>query len=281
MRETEQVTDRPTSRQRRQGLSVWQQLASGALGVAGGLAVNTLSTDVGYRGAATAATFAAILFSTNWLRQLPSRAPLPRIMSRALLGVAAIAVLTAAANPRWEGIATIVATVLATSAVLIQTELNKAAGLLVGVAVIGGGVALIGLGIGDLRRGDVLFGVAVIGGGVGVIVSGVALLRRRDEEFGVAVIGGGVSLIGVGVALLRHRDVLAGVAVIGGGVGGIGVGAALLSGAGVLACALRWLVSLTRNPDGEALRQEDPARAGLDNPPPAINTPTSEPPGTT
>jgi hypothetical protein len=105
VRETEGVTDRPTSPQRRQGLSVRQQLASGALGVAGGLAVNALSSDVGYRGAATAAAFAAILISTNWLRQLSARAPLPRIMSRALLGTALIAVLAAAVNPRWEAIA--------------------------------------------------------------------------------------------------------------------------------------------------------------------------------
>lgn len=46
-----------------------------ALGLAGGLGVNTLSNDVGYRGAATAAAIAAILISTNWLRQLPARTP--------------------------------------------------------------------------------------------------------------------------------------------------------------------------------------------------------------
>ncbi|MGH3697632.1 MAG: hypothetical protein ACRDRX_27250, partial [Pseudonocardiaceae bacterium] len=40
-----------------------QRLVTYALGLAGGLGVNTLSTDVGYRGAAAA--IAAILISTN------------------------------------------------------------------------------------------------------------------------------------------------------------------------------------------------------------------------
>jgi hypothetical protein len=111
--------------------------------------VNTLSNDVGYRGADVVAAFAAILLSTNWLRQLPTGAPLARIASGALLGIAAIMVVAAAMNSRWEGLATIVATVLTTSAVLIQTDLDKAAGLLGGVAVIGVGVAV-------LRRSDLL-----------------------------------------------------------------------------------------------------------------------------
>jgi hypothetical protein len=82
-----------------------QRLAGYVLGIATGLAVNTLSADgVGYRGAAILTALAAILLSINWLRQLPSQALLIRIMSWGLLGGAATTAVVAAANPGWEGL---------------------------------------------------------------------------------------------------------------------------------------------------------------------------------
>jgi hypothetical protein len=80
------MTTRHTNPEGRQGVTPRQRLAAYALGLAGGMGVNTLSNDFGYRGMAAAAAAAAILISTNWLRQLPSQAPLPRIVSRVLLG---------------------------------------------------------------------------------------------------------------------------------------------------------------------------------------------------
>jgi hypothetical protein len=291
---------------------------SAALGLADGLAVNALSTDVGYRGAAAVAAFVAILLSTKWLRELPPRAPLVRFVFRALLGAAAIMVLAAAISHRWEALATIVATVLTTSAVLIQTDLTKAGELLGGVALIGGGVAAIGLGVDILRHGEVLYGVALIGGGVAAIGLGVAVLRHGEVLGGVAVIGGGVALIGGGVALiglgvaliglgvavlrhgevlygvaligvgvaligggvdiLRHGEVLYGVALIGGGVAAIGGGVAVLHRTGTVAHTLNWLVSLTKDPANEAPHRDNPAPSGLDNPAPEIHTPPSKPP---
>jgi hypothetical protein len=313
VRETEEVVD--SDSQRRRGLPFRQQLATWALGVAGGLAVNTLSNDVGYRGAAVVAAFAAILLSTNWLRQLPPGAPLARIASGALLGIAVIMVVAAVMNSRWEGLATIVATVLTTSAVLIQTDLDKAAGLLFGVAGIGVGVAVIGVGVAVLRHGGALGGVAGIGGGVALIGVGVAVLRHGDVLgglaligvglaligvglaaigfgvavlrdsgvlFGVAVIGGGVALIGGGVAGLRHGGALGGLALIGVGLATIGFGVAVLRRIGLLSHALSWLVSLTKDPGGEALHNGDPALSVPDNPPPGLmDTPRSEPPRNT
>ncbi len=95
------------------------------IGLAGGLGVNTLATDFGYRGVATAAAIAAILITTNWVRQLPSQAPLTWMVSWGLLGGAAIAAVVAAANPGWESLATIVATAFTTAAVLIPTRLER------------------------------------------------------------------------------------------------------------------------------------------------------------
>ena len=127
------MTTRHTNPEGRQGVTPRQRLAAYALGLAGGMGVNTLSNDFGYRGMATAAAAAAILISTNWLRQLPSQAPLPRIVSRVLLGGAALAAIVAAANPSWEGPATIAATILTTLAVLIPTALERTTELLFGV----------------------------------------------------------------------------------------------------------------------------------------------------
>ena len=252
------MTTRHTNPEGRQGVTPRQRLAAYALGLAGGMGVNTLSNDFGYRGMATAAAAAAILISTNWLRQLPSQAPLPRIVSRVLLGGAALAAIVAAANPSWEGPATIAATILTTLAVLIPTALERTTELLFGVALIGAGVALIGAGVAILRDGDVLFGVALIGGGVAVIGVGVAILRDGDVLLGVAVIGGGVAVIGVGVASLLDGDVLFGVAGIGGGVAGIGAAVAILRRTGIFVHPLTWLAALTKAPDGDASHNDDP-----------------------
>ena len=275
VRETELVRDRRTGAEGRRVLSL-RELAGSALGVAGGLAVNTLSAEVGYRGAAAVAAVAAIFIGMHWVRQLPSRAPLARFVSRALLGVAVVAVGVAALNPRWEGLATIAATALTASAVLTRTDLDRAVELLAGVAIVGVGVASIGFGVAVLHQGVVLFGVAVIGFGIAVIGVGVAVLRHGDALAGVAGIG-----VSVGVAVLRQGDVLAGVAAIGGGVAVTGVGIAVLRRTGILAHAVSWLVSLTQDPGGKALHYDDPALSGSDNPPPGTHMPTPKPPQTT
>nr|MDQ3765704.1 hypothetical protein [Actinomycetota bacterium] len=175
------MTDRHAGPEGRQRLPPRLRLAGYVLGVATGLGVNELSADgVGYRGVAVTAAVVAILVSTQWLRQLPSRAPLIRIVLWVLLGGAVLATVVAVVSPGWEGPATIAAAALTTSAVLIPTDLHRTATLLAGVAVIGVGVALIGVGVAVLREGDVLAGVAVIGVGVAVIGVGVAVLREGD-----------------------------------------------------------------------------------------------------
>jgi hypothetical protein len=152
VRETELVRARHTDdAEGRHRLSRRQRLAGYVLGVATGLEVNELSAaGVGYRGVAVA----AILVSIDWLRRLPSRAPLIQILLWVLLGGAVTATVTAIVNPRWEGPATIAATILTTSAVLIPTDLDRVATLLLAVAAIGVGVAFIGVGVAILRKTD-------------------------------------------------------------------------------------------------------------------------------
>jgi len=231
------------------------------------LGVNALSADVGYRGVAVAAAVAAILISSNWVRQLPSTAPLTRMASWGLLGGAALAAVLAVVYPGWEGPATLAATGLTVVAVLIPTELHQATGLLRGAALIGVGVAVIGVGVAVLRAGDVLRGTALIGGGIALIGLGIAVLRAGDVLIGVAVIGLGVALIGLGVAALRAGDVLIGVAAIGLGVAAIGVGVTILRRTGVFAAVVTWLTSLTKAPRGEAVPRDDSPVDESEDPP--------------
>ena len=228
-------------------------------GVAVGIGVNTLATDVGYRGAAGAAGVAAVLISAGWLHDLSKRlprAPLVRIASRGLLAAAAVAAVLAIASPsQWQGYDTITAAALAIAATLIRTQLADAVTLLGGVAFIGVGVALVGDGMAVLADHHLLAGVALIGlgvaaigvgaaftanrallGGVAGIGGGAAALADRVLLLGVAGIGLGVAIIGGGVAVLADRlPPLLGVAVIFAGVGGIGLGVVVLHGVGAFA----------------------------------------------
>ena len=292
--------DRRTGSQGHHRLPGRQRVATYFLGLAGGLGVNALSADVGYRGVAVAAAVAAILISSNWMRQFPSTAPLTRMASWGLLGGAALAAVLAVVYPGWEGPATLAATGLTVVAVLIPTELHQATGLLRGAALIGVGVAVIGLGVAVLRAGDVLRGTALIGGGIALIGLGIAVLRAGDVLIGVAVIGVGVAaigggvvvlragdlpiedagigagvvligfgiaLIGLGIAVLRAGDVLIGVAAIGLGVAAIGVGVTILRRTGVFAAVVTWLTSLTKAPRGEAVPRDDSPVDESEDPP--------------
>ncbi|HEX7461813.1 MAG TPA: hypothetical protein VF317_06540 [Dermatophilaceae bacterium] len=209
-------------------------------GVAVGIGVNTLATDVGYRGAAGAAGVAAVLISAGWLHDLSKRlprAPLVRIASRGLLAAAAVAAVLAIASPsQWQGYDTITAAALAIAATLIRTQLADAVTLLGGVAFIGVGVALVGDGMAVLADHHLLAGVALIGLGVAAIGVGAAFTANRALLGGVAGIGLGVAIIGGGVAVLADRlPPLLGVAVIFAGVGGIGLGVVVLHGVGAFA----------------------------------------------
>lgn len=79
-------TDGDGGDRRRAPVDVWGQLAGVFLGAAGGMGINALSNDVGYRGAAAAA-IGAVLTATRWLRRRP-RAPLARFAPPVLLAVA-------------------------------------------------------------------------------------------------------------------------------------------------------------------------------------------------
>jgi len=171
--------------------------------VAGGMTVNQLTDDYGYRGIMIATVLGAILAVASWLRRLPSRSALSRHSTRLLLlATLAVALVTLLGPATWHGAAIAAAGALTVTAVLIPTDLTTAAKLLTGSGLVGGGVAAIGGGIVGLVDGAVLLGLAVISGGVALMGYGVAVLVGGDALLGVALIGLGVAGIGVGVAIL-------------------------------------------------------------------------------
>ncbi len=98
------------------------RLPEGVLALAGGLAINALSVDVGYGGALVVAGFAAVLLAANRVRRLPEGAPLVRITSLGSLAAALVAIILAVLLPeRWQEYAVIGAVIIATAAVLIPS----------------------------------------------------------------------------------------------------------------------------------------------------------------
>jgi hypothetical protein len=219
-------------------------VATWLLGLAGGMGVSVVSTDVGYRGVAAGAALAA----GSWLYQLPPRAALRRQASRFLLG-AALAAAVVAGIPQtplpWFGYATAAAVLLIATAVLIPADTDQATVLLAGAAIIGVGIWGIGVGIAVLAGGGILNGTAVIGLAVAIINFGIALLRGGRTLFGATALGLGLVFVGAGVvALLRGGRTLIGATVLGGGIASIGLGSITLRSGDILIGAAGIVVGL-------------------------------------
>src|SRR6266545_5080709 len=110
------------------------------LGATVGMGLVMLINDLGYRWLTATAASAAVLATTQWIRQLPAKAPLPRFTPPVLLTTAlAAAVLTLAAPRSWTATATLTAAGLVAAAAAIRAHLAPqllagAAGIAVGVA---------------------------------------------------------------------------------------------------------------------------------------------------
>jgi hypothetical protein len=195
---------------------------------AGGMAVNDLSSTLGYRGLAGVLAIFGVVAAATWIRQLDAGAWLSRRASRLFLTPAAAVAVAAAFSPGPSaGILTAVAAILTAGAVLVATELETAVELLSRAALGGAGVAFIGIGMTLLTSRHVLAGTMFIALGVTFIGTGVALLADRQALIGAAVMANGMAFIMLGVALAADQHVV-GIALIGTGVAFIGDGMALL-----------------------------------------------------
>ncbi|MFI6226014.1 hypothetical protein ACIBCR_01700 [Micromonospora echinospora] len=195
------------------------------------MGINVLSDSVGYRGVAAAAVAGAVLTATSWLRGLPPRAPLARYTVRALLALSLAGAVTAAFGPlSWTAPATLAAAVLATAAVLVLNNAEKAHTLLASVALVGLGVALIGFGIAELVHGNPSQeGVTLNRLGAAIASAGIARLINSEVLLGAAFISAGAAVISYGITD-PPDDVLQRVVYIGGGTALIGAGIAIVWG---------------------------------------------------
>jgi hypothetical protein len=192
------------------------------------MGVNVLSNDVGYRGVAAAVAAGAVLTATSWLRRLPPRAPLVRYVVRILLVLCLAGAVVAAIGPTsWAAPLTLTTAALTAAAVLISNDAGAARTLLFGLALIGAGVALVGLAVRlDLVRGDALAGITGVGAGMALIGLGVTVLVGDRVLFEMARVGTGVALVGGGFAASTEGDGMIGAALIGLGVGVVVYGVA-------------------------------------------------------
>jgi hypothetical protein len=213
----------PPVAERRRG----EQVASGLLGLAGGLGTNTLSNDVGYRGAAVAAGLAALLYTLLWLRRLPARSLLGRFSSAAFMILAAaglIGALFVAAD--WTGGVVLASASLTLAAVCLYRDrparlraLSTCAGVAVGIPVAAwavpiaqGGHVVLAVGVVAIGAACVCFGLSTAYAGVGVTltahllmglgatIAGAAFLTDGVLLLGLVTIGFGVTVAGVGLA---------------------------------------------------------------------------------
>jgi hypothetical protein len=244
---TEQGTDGGRHRVR---LDRHGQLAGTLLGFAVGMTVNLFTDDFGYPGLTAGLTAAAVLATASYVRRLPPQATLARYATQLLLLAALPALLLAAAAPAsWQPWAVAAAAALTITAVLIPTDPQKAVSLMFGVALIGGGVAVAGLGAALLTSNNILSGVALIGLGVAVAGFGAAVLTSRITLSGVAGIGIGVADAGLGAAaLLTSNNILSGIALIGAGAATVVCSVVLLNLGGAGARVRTWWDRVTSDP---------------------------------
>ncbi|WP_328384423.1 hypothetical protein OHQ88_33580 (plasmid) [Micromonospora zamorensis] len=181
------------------------RLAGMLLGAAGGMGINVLSNDVGYRGVAAAAAAGGVLSAIVWLRRLPPRAPLVRYTVRGLLAVALVGAVVATFGPAsWAAYATLTAAALTVTAVLLAADGTEAAYMLLpGAVAMGAGVGGVGIGIEVLTTSSTPHELSAGGTLICMGVS-TALLSfvpfSYDRRFPAGVfIGFGVSLIGIGI----------------------------------------------------------------------------------
>ena len=219
------------------------------IGLAGGMGVGVLTTDVGWRGAAVVAAAGGILLGAARLRRFPSEAPLVVISSWATWILAAVCTVIAAFVPfAWSGYAVLGAALFAGAATVIPFDRYKAARTLGGIATIGIGVSVMSIaivfvqlfsdpsmlvilvaGIDYSINPFIGIAVAIIGAAISFIAAGIALLIRRDKLLGVAGVGFGVSLIGGGIVVQQFLGQILGLPVwliASGAVAAIGAGVA-------------------------------------------------------
>jgi len=163
------------------------RLVSILLGAAGGMAINLISDDAGYRGVAGAATFAALLVAASRLRRFPKRAPAVRYGIRALLALSLFASFFAVMGPAsLAPYAVLAAAGFTVAAVMIPSNSPDAFRILTGSASVALGVASVSFGFLIMGEGLHFFGGATSFSGVALFCYGIGNLLNDDRVCRVA-----------------------------------------------------------------------------------------------
>jgi hypothetical protein len=247
-----------------------RKLATGLLGLASGMGVNVLSDDAGYRGVAVVGATGAVVAAAASVRRMPSAAPITRLTVRSFLALAFSAALAAVltSSSAASGYATVAAVIFTIAAVMILNP-DEAITVLLSASAIGGGIALVGLGVAAMRGGysmgaAILFTVglacacvgifalqvksalawlvlALVGIGVGNVSFGIAASSFLGLTGAVAFIAVGLALISYAGAVLQGGTPRIDIAAIGIGLAGCVIGIALLPRSPAAAAALAGL----------------------------------------
>ena len=205
--------------------------ASALGGVAADLMVSNAATQWGWTAFLLVLATAGLVSSVWWLSGLDERSRGRRLAHRALIGAGFLALMAAVVfgftSPDLANWAVAASFACIIGATLLVTNPADRVETLGGLAGIGVGAALIGLGVSGWIGGDTMLGIALIVGGVAGTGLGVAVWIGLDTLLGVAMIVGGVAAIGLGVAVWIGGETLLAVATVGCGVAAIGIGVAL------------------------------------------------------
>jgi hypothetical protein len=223
------VTDTGGQSRRR---SDWRSTSTSfLLGAASGMATNLVTGATAYRVIAATVTLMAILVASTRLRALPWGAPIVRYGVRLMqiLGLGA-AVLAAVGPASLTPYMIFIAVGLTAGAVLVPADATLRFHMLGGMALVGFGSALLGVGIFLLvNASDEPFNcVLTIGAGTAVVGLGMAYVAGRPRAMGAALIGFATPAAASGVLEIAAGNYLFGPAMAGVAATIAGLGAALL-----------------------------------------------------
>lgn len=174
--------------------------------VTGGLTLNSVSADLGHRGAALATGVLGALLAYRWLRRRP-RAPIVGITFWGAVGVLGMTcVVGEAVTPGIQQFAAILAVSLVILATLVNSFRGFGATQLVGIGLVGLGASVLGLGIafvmsldtvtwGALDRAEATYfdsSVIFLVFGLGLLLGTATWRRRLLRAFWVLISGCGV-----------------------------------------------------------------------------------------
>jgi hypothetical protein len=174
-------------------------------GTVAGLAANILGGAYPLAssiGVAAAATF--VIIAAVQLRQLPTQAPIQRIVARSSLGIAAITVVASLLVPAGlTGWTVLLAAAFGMIGVLTPAPFEHTIDQASGACFIGISVSFCGYAVHEMAMRP-LFGLGMLGASIGMVGVGLSILLDRSLLHRISVVVSGASLGGLGAVAVRE-----------------------------------------------------------------------------